>query len=89
MCQVSAFGAKFLWYNCQMSVTLNGSIYCIFGNFSEIWVSRITMNNLDIFGGHVKDSQLERDLPKSVNDRVISSFCEGLFLTNIRTREVS
>ena len=42
-CQVSAFGSKVLRYNCQMFVTLNGSIYSKFGNFSE---NLVIVNNV-------------------------------------------
>ena len=36
---------------------------------------------------HVKNSRLGHDLPTSLNDRVILTFCDGLIFTKLQFRE--
>ena len=52
-----------------------------FGNFRENF---IFANSAKRQFCYVLNSQLGPDLPTSVNDRVISLFCEGFIFANIR-----
>ena len=56
-------------------------IYCKYGNFRENY---IFANSVKIHICDGKKSGLRQDLPLSVNDIVISAFCEDFILTKLR-----
>ena len=57
--------------------------YCKFRNFPENF---IFANSAKRHICHVENSRIGHDLPTSVNDRVISAFCEGLIFTKLHSR---
>ena len=60
-------------------------MYCRFGNFPENF---IFANSIKRHISDVKNSRLRKDLPISVNDRVIKPFQEGFIFMKLCENEV-
>ena len=61
--------------------------YWLFGNVRENFVSAKSIKS--IFAKLKKNATIRHDLPISVNNRVISQFCEDFVFTKLRICEVS